>query len=226
MSNNTKSDASRQPAAIWTAVLTQLQTQTTRATFDQWLRGTQPIEANGTGYTIAVASEQAVEWLDNRLRSAIERTLAGEIGEPVGVEFVVSESQPAAPVEVERGPGDDDKPTSRFNVRDKRKSKRLYIDNVFFDNGYAKKLGPTGTAIYAVLARHAHNETQDCWPSYNRLAELTGMSRRQAVKKVGELVALNIICVEKVKTPDGRVNEANTYWLLDDSEWLKGEKSK
>ena len=86
-------------AACWEDVLALLRQQMTQATFDNCLRDTHPLgQQNGpstrfaSGHStlrVAVRNELAKEWLDNRLRETVQRTLASVVGEAVPLEFVV-----------------------------------------------------------------------------------------------------------------------------------------
>jgi chromosomal replication initiator protein len=74
----------------WQAVLGELQLQMTRATFDTWLRGSQVISCENGTYTIFVHHAYAVDWLQNRLLSIIQRTLRRRAGPNVEVAFTAS----------------------------------------------------------------------------------------------------------------------------------------
>jgi chromosomal replication initiation ATPase DnaA len=203
---------------IWHQTLADLKGQTTKATHDAWLKKTRLKEIqksflDADVYIVEAESDAAVAWLENRLKDTVIRALARVMGEPVSIEFIAKKQEI-----IEPGLADDLDESAIFRVRDRRKPKRLYIDNTFFYGGYAQKVGPYGIAIYSALALHADADTQEAWPSYNRLAELTGMSRRQAIRKVAELKALNMVVIEKRKRGDG-LNESNVIVLLDDSEW-------
>ena len=83
-------DVSAEARRIWTRSLEELQLQMTRATFDTWLRGSEVVEA-GDGYlTVAVRHAHAVDWLQNRLLSVIERTVARHADGEIKISFVVS----------------------------------------------------------------------------------------------------------------------------------------
>lgn len=64
------------PAALWNQALDDLQTQMTRATFEQWLNGTRGLEIEGETLVVATPSPYAAEWLENRLVRQISSTLA------------------------------------------------------------------------------------------------------------------------------------------------------
>jgi len=61
---------------LWQAALGELELQMTRATFDTWLRDTHCIGMeNGDTLVISVKNGYAVEWLEHRLYTVIQRTL-------------------------------------------------------------------------------------------------------------------------------------------------------
>jgi hypothetical protein len=73
---------------LWAQCLGELQLQMTKATFDTWLRGSRVVKA-GDGYlTIAVRHAYAVDWLQDRLFSVIQRTVARHAGSEVEITFV------------------------------------------------------------------------------------------------------------------------------------------
>ena len=61
---------------LWARCLGELQLHVTKVTFDTWLRGSRAIEAGYDCLTITVRHGYAVDWLQNRLLSVIERTVA------------------------------------------------------------------------------------------------------------------------------------------------------
>ncbi len=89
---------------------------------------------------------------------------------------------------------------------------RFFIDNVFFRGNWAMVVGPYGIAVYNVLALHADAITQTCWPSYETIAELAGMSRSQAAEVIRDLAIRRIIRI-------GKKNRHNVYTLLHPDEW-------
>jgi chromosomal replication initiation ATPase DnaA len=61
----------------------------TKATFDTWLRGSRVVEAGDGCLTIAVRHAYAVDWLQDRLFSVIQRTVARYASSEVAITFVV-----------------------------------------------------------------------------------------------------------------------------------------
>lgn len=93
-----------------------------------------------------------------------------------------------------------------FEVRDSRDG-FLWIPNSLFD--YAlKTLKPSSLFVYLALARMANNVTQQCFPSYERLADMTGLSRATVATALKDLRTHRIITW-------GNRDGHNVYSLLD-----------
>lgn len=79
---------------LWQQVLQELEMQMTRATFDQWLRGSRMVQLEPDRIVVEVRDNYALEWIKRRLSPTVTRTVQGIIGRPIDVSFVVqSESQ-------------------------------------------------------------------------------------------------------------------------------------
>ncbi len=93
----------------WQPVLTQLQMEMPKASFDTWVRGTRPLTYENGILTVAVRNAYARDWLESRLSSTISRLLVGVLNSSVAVNFVVApegegeviENELPAPVPVE-----------------------------------------------------------------------------------------------------------------------------
>lgn len=99
-----------------------------------------------------------------------------------------------------------------FEVRDMRHKEKFQVDDLYL-NGYAKKVGVYGTAVYVSLCRHA-NKQQEAHPSIKRIAEQHGCSEKQIGRAIKALEDLQII--QRVRMGK-KLN--NRYLLLDKSEW-------
>jgi len=79
------------------------------------------------------------------------------------------------------------------------------------------------------LARFANQESA-CWPSLTTIAQRTGISRRQVIREIDKLQALNLIAVEPQFDSTTGEHKANRYILLDvtpsDSQSLGGSDSQ
>ena len=86
------------PEEAWAHTLTQLEGQTTRATFEAHLKNTWLAGAEDDVFTIGVTSAQSREWVENRLGKKVTRALTGVRGRETGVIFTVARPpRPAAP---------------------------------------------------------------------------------------------------------------------------------
>lgn len=88
------------PEEIWQAALGELQLKMTRATFDTWLKGTSYIAYEDGTFVIGVPTAFAKDWLENRLRGVIKRTVSQLMGRSVEINFVVQPPKPRIPEEL------------------------------------------------------------------------------------------------------------------------------
>lgn len=114
-----------------------------------------------------------------------------------------------------------------FKIRDRRGDNRYFVDNAFLKN-WGAKLGPHCIAAYNVLVMYANANDQTAYPSFQTIADLTGMSRRQAVREIEKLKTNNIIRVDErteVNPESGKPHYlTNIFTLLHPDEW--GELDK
>ncbi|MBC7250508.1 MAG: hypothetical protein H5T62_09510 [Anaerolineae bacterium] len=92
-----RDEADDELSRLWQRAQAELQHQMTRATFDTWLCHSRLISADNGACVIAVHSEYARQWLEQRLKPIVARTLAGVLGRQVEVQFVVNDQNPPAP---------------------------------------------------------------------------------------------------------------------------------
>lgn len=76
---------------VWQNVLSQLQLQMARATFDTWLKDTRLVSREDSTLVIGTKTTFAKDWLENRLLTTINRTAASIVGHPVDILFVVDQ---------------------------------------------------------------------------------------------------------------------------------------
>ncbi len=77
------------PEAAWKATLGELELQMTKATFNTWLKDAGLLSCDDNTYLIGVRNDYAKDWLENRLKDTILRTLTAIAGVPVEIRFVV-----------------------------------------------------------------------------------------------------------------------------------------
>lgn len=95
MINTTDHQDKLTPLEAWQATLGELQLQLAKSTFDAWLKDTTLVAAEDGVYTIGARNSYARDWLDNRMRGLVKRTLARIVGRQVDIRFIVD----AKPVE-------------------------------------------------------------------------------------------------------------------------------
>jgi len=78
---------------------------------------------------------------------------------------------------------------------------------------YASVIGPTGIAVYSVLAMCADNTTQKAFPGIEYIAQCSGCSTRQVQRKIKQLDELGLVAVHHTTTKTG-ASGPNVYWLL------------
>jgi DNA-binding MarR family transcriptional regulator len=66
------------------------------------------------------------------------------------------------------------------------------VPNVVIDR-HGVSLGPSGIAVYCVLAKYANNLTHKAFPSHGRIARQLGISRRTVIRKLKKLQELGLI---------------------------------
>ena len=73
-------------------------------------------------------------------------------------------------------------------------------------------LGASERLLLIVLANYA-NETKECWPSYDTLADKCGVSRRTIIRTMVRLIALGAVARKPRRTPYGNA-ASNVYELM------------
>jgi len=73
----------------WQSLISQLQLEMSKATFDTWVKSSELIKYENQTFTIGVQNAYARDWLDSRLSSTVNRILTGMMNESVSVEFIV-----------------------------------------------------------------------------------------------------------------------------------------
>lgn len=100
-------------------------------------------------------------------------------------------------------------------IRPSVKKTRLFVDNEYFERGYAAVVPHSVLSVYGILARYANHKSQTCYPSAQTIMRLGGIKNRRTVfDAIKILEAFDIIAVVHSR---GRVS--NHYALLDPSAW-------
>ena len=79
--------SNRSPQQIWEWVLSTLQTDMSRVTFDTWVKPAEVVSFDADIFTIGCHNDYARQWLESRLKKTIEHMLSGFVGQLVEVKF-------------------------------------------------------------------------------------------------------------------------------------------
>lgn len=172
---------------LWKQALAQIELQTTKATFDTWLRGTTG-QIEDDILTVTVANSFAKEWLENRLIVCIQRTVDELAGKPVDIQFAISNGNGAEPAETPPSPAPQSGP------------ERLAVELVSFDptqhgfvmtanyavrfwQPYLRSLGASACpfALWVALKSFAYDAGKNIWPSIQTLADICGDGQRYKI---------------------------------------------
>ena len=88
------------PEHAWKATLGELELQMTRATFNTWLKDAHLVDCEDDTYVIAVRNDYAKDWLENRLRDTVVRTLSAVIRRRMQIRFIVCPNDLTTPLPV------------------------------------------------------------------------------------------------------------------------------
>ncbi len=100
-------------------------------------------------------------------------------------------------------------------IRPSKKNTRLFIDNEYFEKGYARMFPRSVLSVYCVLAKYANFETQTCFPSIDTIMEESGIKRRNTV--VSGLKILELYGIISIEHSKGWC--PNQYALLSSDVW-------
>ena len=103
---NVESDGapSFDPHVVWQMLLSELALQMPSATYDTWVRDTVVIGYEDGEFIIGMPNAYARDWLENRLRHTIKRTLSSILHRSVQVQFRVRPRPVVDPAAVETAP--------------------------------------------------------------------------------------------------------------------------
>jgi hypothetical protein len=78
---------------LWTKILSELELQMTRATFDTWLRGSECLgypDEDEQILVVRVRNEKAIAWLESKLQPVVERAVRYTTAKPLRVQFTTA----------------------------------------------------------------------------------------------------------------------------------------
>lgn len=135
------------PHAVWQILLSELALQMPSATYDTWVRDTVVMGYEDGEFIIGMPNAYARDWLENRLRPTIKRTLSSIMRRSVQVQFRVRPRPVTDPVALETAPlyqpiGEDVKVNRTRSVAEEG------------DSRYSTQLNPYHTFDTFVVGNH------------------------------------------------------------------------
>ncbi|HPO85095.1 MAG TPA: DnaA N-terminal domain-containing protein [Candidatus Hydrogenedentes bacterium] len=89
------------PQEIWESVLTQLQQEMPRASFETWVRDTDALSLEHNLLTVSARNVYARDWLESRVTNPVQRILQELLQKPITVRFVDAEGEQEIEIEEE-----------------------------------------------------------------------------------------------------------------------------
>lgn len=87
-------DTQAKASALWKSALVEIEMSITPATYGQWFKPTRALGLDGDKLIVQVHSVYAQQWLDERMRKMIERTVSGIASRPMTVVFHLAAGSP------------------------------------------------------------------------------------------------------------------------------------
>ena len=85
------------------------------------------------------------------------------------------------------------------------------VDNFVIDD-YGDRIGAYGLAVYMVIKRHYNWLTGQCTPSYNRIAQMCGISRSTVIRYVKRLKFFGLIDPQMRFTDEGQTSNQYGFY--------------
>ena len=174
------------PQSAWKATLGELELQMTKATYGTWLHGTRVVRADDTTIVIGVKSSYAVDWMENRLKDTILRTLNAITDRTWQLEFAVVD-EAAAPRKVEEVPDPPDtapKAGQAHITLFEVDPTRGYIPVPHYASRFWRPyLGLVPFTLWEVLRSYGYFVSQGKveWPTIEMIADTLGQGSRSTI---------------------------------------------
>jgi chromosomal replication initiator protein len=222
-----------QPEQAWQATLSQLQLEMPRPTFEAWMRDAILVSHDESTYVIGVTDTNRKDWLENRLRGAVKRTLSGIVGRSVEVRFEVEANTRYRPGP-EAAPPPSEQPALEFPALGQPASLN---PKYTFENFV---VGPSNRLAHAASVAAAENPAK----AYNPLFIYGGVGLGkthllQAVGNAGRVRGSQVLYVSSEEFTNDLINAIRTHTteafrdkyrsidvlLIDDIQFIAGKES-
>ena len=135
----------------------------------------------------------------------------------------MNDQRPRDSIPSVNSPANGEDTVERFQIRDRRGGGWFWVHNDAIRRA-GPHIGPIGIAVYNVLAMHASESDQTCFPSLGGMARLLGISRDKVRHAIEKLKRLHMIEIERPEDP-ARTHEHNVYVLTAPELWELPEEN-
>ena len=193
---------------LWHDILNLLRGQMTEAMFETCFHRARPLSLDDNTLVVALISEYAKGWLEQRFNKAIERTLSNSHLAPLVLQFVVEET--AQTTFFDNLVSDSPPPEKLVIVRDRRKPHQYCIENLVLDE-WRPIIGRSGYDIYSFYVRMANRDMNEkSWPAYSLLKAHLGVGS-STISEYNQLLEwCGLLYIEA-----GNYRKSNTYYIRD-----------
>jgi chromosomal replication initiator protein len=217
----------------WQSVLTQLQMDMPRASYDTWVKDTRPVSYSNGVITVGVRNAYARDWLESRLASTVNHLLIGTLNSNVSVNFVVSQPDEFdAHAEVESAPAQLEPEIAELKPRNIKLNPRYTFDTYVVGSG--NRLAHAACQAVAEKPARAYN------PLF--LYGGVGLGKTHLLHAIGNAChanGLNVLYVSSEEFTNDMINAIRTHTtqafrdkyrsadvlLVDDIQFIAGKES-
>ena len=217
----------------WQTVLGQLEMEMPRASYDTWVRDTNPMSYEDGLLTVGVRNAYARDWLESRLATTVSKLLIGVMNRKVDVDFIVSRTQPLDVAEEQDAPIEEEKSeTNALQFSHSNLNSRYTFEN--FVVGSGNRLAHAAAQAVAEKPAKAYN------PLF--LYGGVGLGKTHLLHAIGNACivrGLNVLYVSSEEFTNDLINAIRTQstpafrdkyrtldvLLVDDIQFIAGKES-
>ncbi len=216
----------------WQTVLGQLEMEMPRASYDTWVRDTNPMSYEDGLLTVGVRNAYARDWLESRLATTVSKLLIGVMNRKVDVDFVVSQTQPLNAIEEDTPLEEEENETNTVQLAHSNLNPRYTFEN--FVVGSGNRLAHAAAQAVAEKPAKAYN------PLF--LYGGVGLGKTHLLHAIGNACiarGLNVLYVSSEEFTNDLINAIRTQstpafrdkyrtldvLLVDDIQFIAGKES-
>jgi len=218
----------------WQNLISQLQMEMSKATFDTWVRSSEFIKYEKQEFTIGVHNAYARDWLESRLSSTVNRILTGMMNEPVSVQFIVWHKEQSIPEPLQASPTY----TNPHISTNEGNSVSTQINNRYSFSNFV--VGPSNRLAHAACMAVAENPARAYNPLF--LYGGVGLGKTHLLHAIGNTAqnsGLRVLYVSSEEFTNDLINAIRTHntqafrdryrsmdvLLIDDIQFIAGKES-